>query len=292
MKRFLIPLLFCPLLSVAQQQNITVYFDFDRSELTAATISTLDSLIALAQPINSPVQLYGHCDGKGSDAYNDALSTRRVNAVRNYLMQHQINGALIAAEGYGKRKPLNNNGTEEERALNRRVEISFELPVKTVKETTPVAPAVVPEPVPAAPVITNKELKEIITDTAIKAGSSIVLKNINFVGGMHQFLSESFPALKELLDVMLANKTLVIQIQGHICCLPGNVDGYDFQTQTTDLSALRAKAVIDYLIGHGVEKERLSFVGLGHSQPLYAYPEKNEEERKLNRRVEIKIISK
>jgi outer membrane protein OmpA-like peptidoglycan-associated protein len=98
--------------------------------------------------------------------------------------------------------------------------------------------------------------------------------------------------LEELLAVMKKNKTLKIQVQGHICCLPGNVDGLDEETGTNNLSELRAKAVWEYLIKNGIEETRVSYIGFGHNQPIYPYPEKTELEKTLNRRVEIKILSK
>ena len=282
MKHLIILFLLSPLLVEAQPQLITVHFDFDRDSLTADARAALDSIVFTTRTHKIPFKIYGHCDGKGSDAYNDALSIRRVNAVKAYLMQQQVPEALlVTATGFGKRKPLNSNSTDEERTQNRRVEISFELPAEKASETIPVSTAT-----------SKKKLSDIIADTATRAGTNLVLKNIHFFGGRHQFLPESFGALKELLEVMLLNKKLVIHIQGHICCIAGPEDGFDFQTQTQNLSSLRAKAIMDYLIQNGVEKERVSYAGLGHSKPLYPFPEKNEEEMKLNRRVEIRIIRK
>jgi outer membrane protein OmpA-like peptidoglycan-associated protein len=256
------------------KQSTTVHFDFNQFDLTKSAITSLDSFINTAKTRGNilHIQLNGHCDAIGNDAYNDRLSKQRVQAVKNYLLKSNIAAnSFTVAKGHGKREPLNSNATEEERLLNRRVEIVVDEEEMKVEAE-------------------EKKLGEQIENTT--TNNTLVLKNINFIGGMHRFLPESYSTLKELLDVMLKNKNLRIQVQGHICCQPGNEDGYDGETRTNNLSELRAKAVMDYLIENGVDGRHVSYVGLGHSQPIYPYPEKTVLEQTLNRRVEIKIINK
>jgi outer membrane protein OmpA-like peptidoglycan-associated protein len=98
--------------------------------------------------------------------------------------------------------------------------------------------------------------------------------------------------LEELLEAMLTYPTLVIQVEGHICCNPTPADGLDNETGRYNLSEARAKAVKDYLLEKGIHTDRVKYKGFGHTAPLYPYPEKSLEEEKLNRRVEIKILKK
>ena len=105
-------------------------------------------------------------------------------------------------------------------------------------------------------------------------------------------MPESKPMLDELLAVMKEYPKLVIEIQGHICCLPDIADGFDLETGFRNLSEARARTIADWLIHMGIDTNRVSYNGFGHSKPIYPYPEKTEEERIQNRRVEIKIISK
>ena len=102
----------------------------------------------------------------------------------------------------------------------------------------------------------------------------------------------SYLILDELLNIMKNNPTLVIEIQGHICCQFGDADGQDIETNTMTLSENRAHAIHDYLISQGINKNRVSYKGFGHSKPLHPYPELNEEERTENWRVEIKILKR
>ena len=70
------------------------------------------------------IEIGGHADARGSDAYNMDLTQKRAQAVLDYLLAHfpQINKEQYVAKGYGKRKPVASNKTVEGMAKNRRVE--------------------------------------------------------------------------------------------------------------------------------------------------------------------------
>ena len=72
------------------------------------------------------IEVGGHCDSRGSDAYNLALSKRRVNAVRTYLLAHypKLEAAQMSARGYGESRPLVPNTSPANMAQNRRVEFT------------------------------------------------------------------------------------------------------------------------------------------------------------------------
>ncbi|MFZ1857388.1 MAG: OmpA family protein [Chitinophagaceae bacterium] len=250
--------------------SVFVHFGFDKWELTASSKATLDSLTD-SLDVADRIELHGHCDAIGANAYNDQLSAKRVRAVNKYLLsigwQQQD---IKVVEAHGENIPLNKNLSPEERSLNRRVEI------KIIK----------------APSNKAKTLTEKLADPTLTAGSNIILRNINFVGGTHQFLPEATPMLEELLNAMKAYPKLIIRIEGHICCEPGTDDGMDTETRIFNLSEARAKAVKNYLMRNSIAPDRIYFKGFGHSAPIYPYPEKTDEERLQNRRVEIKIISK
>jgi outer membrane protein OmpA-like peptidoglycan-associated protein len=266
-------------MAVYSQKNFTVYFDFNKYDLTPQAQSQLDSFMLAEKTTLSKmiIQLYGHCDAIGSATYNDKLSKQRVATVKKYLKKNGLDEQNIGDEiGYGKRQPLNENNTDEERQLNRRVEIRF---IQVILSGM-------------TRISGDISLKEKIADSTVTSGTNIVLRNINFVGGMHQFLPESEPMLNELLDAMRTYPKLVIRVEGHICCQQGNADGVDHETGIDNLSEARAKAVMDYLLLNGIESKRVSFEGFGHSVPIYPFPERSEEERTQNRRVEIRVLKK
>jgi len=79
----------------------------------------------LAQYPKTYIDVLGHTDSDGSDAYNQALSERRAQAVADYLVAHGVQSARIATRGYGKTQPIASNATEAGKAANRRVEIKI-----------------------------------------------------------------------------------------------------------------------------------------------------------------------
>ena len=101
-----------------------IYFDFDKATFKTESYTELNKLEAmLSQNQNIIVEIAGHTDAVGTKEYNQYLSLRRAQAVKEYLTKKGINTRRIKAKGYGKSKPLASNDDEHGgRELNRRVE--------------------------------------------------------------------------------------------------------------------------------------------------------------------------
>ncbi len=103
-----------------------LFFDSGKSDLRSESLPELDRLVVfLQQRTVISIELSGHTDNVGSDADNKKLSQDRVNAVMAYLESKGIDAARMKAVGYGERKPLASNDTEEGRQQNRRVEFKI-----------------------------------------------------------------------------------------------------------------------------------------------------------------------
>ncbi|MES2567875.1 MAG: OmpA family protein [Bacteroidota bacterium] len=116
-------------------QKTSVYFKFNKHDLSQKAKATIDSL--LKNTTIEKIYLQGHCDSIGSNTYNDQLSSKRVNEVKTYILSKNIPEAFIEIKALGKRVALNKNLNDKERALNRRVEIEIiykTLPVVKPKE--------------------------------------------------------------------------------------------------------------------------------------------------------------
>lgn len=101
-----------------------VLFDFDRSALRPEADAILAPVLEMLQ--NDPslsVDIEGHADWMGSDAYNIRLSQRRAQAVVDWLVARGIARERLVAVGKGEREPIASNETAEGRQLNRRVEV-------------------------------------------------------------------------------------------------------------------------------------------------------------------------
>jgi outer membrane protein OmpA-like peptidoglycan-associated protein len=101
-----------------------VTFAFDKSDIRPRFYRPLNALGASLQEFPATyVDVIGHTDSKGSDAYNMSLSQRRAVSVASYLNARAVSGSRISAEGRGEFEPIDTNATTQGRAANRRVEI-------------------------------------------------------------------------------------------------------------------------------------------------------------------------
>jgi outer membrane protein OmpA-like peptidoglycan-associated protein len=103
-----------------------VTFDVGSYTLKPEFRATLDDVAAsLTKYPNSLVDVYGHTDSTGSDAFNQTLSENRARTVANYLTSRGVGAARIRSQGYGETMPVADNTTDEGRRKNRRVEIKI-----------------------------------------------------------------------------------------------------------------------------------------------------------------------
>jgi outer membrane protein OmpA-like peptidoglycan-associated protein len=135
--------------------------------------------------------------------------------------------------------------------------------------------------------LSNKTYDEVVVKNflleRVEVGAKVVLKNIYFEFGKSALKPESFASLDNVVKLLESNETLRVEISGH-------TDNVGSLKSNTSLSTDRAKAVVDYLVGKGIESRRLEYKGYAFSQPIA--PNTTEDGRAQNRRVEFKILSK
>lgn len=103
-----------------------ITFDFDRYDLKPEFRPVLDNLASTLNEYNQTrIEVVGHTDSKGSDAYNQTLSQNRANSVAGYLGGRGVASNRMIVSGAGESRPIASNDTEEGRAANRRVEITL-----------------------------------------------------------------------------------------------------------------------------------------------------------------------
>lgn len=99
-----------------------VFFDFDKATLKPEGRTKLDEAVAtLNRYSDMRVEIQGHTDSLGTEAYNQGLSERRAKAVHDYLVSKGISASRLTTRGFGETQPVADNGTKEGRAQNRRV---------------------------------------------------------------------------------------------------------------------------------------------------------------------------
>ncbi|MFA5940445.1 MAG: OmpA family protein [Sinimarinibacterium sp.] len=126
-----------------------VNFEFDKATLTANAKTLLGQVAdALQRRADIVVEVGGHTDGKGSDAYNQRLSEARAAAVVDHLVSRGVAAARLRAAGYGETQPVADNDSDAGRELNRRVEL------KVLESSSPwVAPLAMPAAAALTPVL-------------------------------------------------------------------------------------------------------------------------------------------
>jgi outer membrane protein OmpA-like peptidoglycan-associated protein len=101
-----------------------ITFDFNKESIRPASELTLKEAGMLMQRFGSiMVKVEGHTDSVGAEEYNQGLSERRANSVKDYLVNNfEIDSSRIDVEGLGETSPVADNSTDEGRAGNRRIE--------------------------------------------------------------------------------------------------------------------------------------------------------------------------
>ena len=103
-----------------------IFFDTDKATLKETSYAELNRLVQLLKDNGKmKIDLGGHTDSQGNEAYNQQLSDGRVKTVIQYLVESGIAAKRLTGKGYGESKPVASNDTPEGRALNRRAEFTI-----------------------------------------------------------------------------------------------------------------------------------------------------------------------
>lgn len=103
-----------------------ITFATDQSTIQPQFQPTLDQVAAtLAEYPKTMIDVLGHTDSDGSEAYNQALSERRAQSVASYLSGHGVASVRMATKGYGEMQPIASNESPDGKQANRRVEIKI-----------------------------------------------------------------------------------------------------------------------------------------------------------------------
>lgn len=261
--------------SLYSQEKFTVYFDTDKFVLNQKQDSILNGFILKKDVKVSKVT--GFCDFRASNAYNYQLGLNRANHVLNSLVVSDKSTILVTSKGEEFKQKI-------DLSLNRKVEIEYEINLPIIETIPTKEIEIVEKPIEKEVVVDEypTPLQKKIIES--KVGDKILLNNLNFYVRTAEFYPESVPFLEDLYEVLEKNPNIKIEIQGHICCTPGR--------DVEEFSLRRCIAVYDFLVDYGISPDRMTYVGFDATQPLFPIPEKNEEQRKANRRVEIMILEK
>lgn len=251
-------------LSSQRADSLLIYYDINIYSLNA---EQKNSILSFLTPKENSTEKYlritGSADYLGNLKDNQILSDNRVQTVSTFIQESFPNANFqIRDKSFGE-IAYSGIKSPEGKPIDRTVKLIWE----------------------------NEKPTEKLVDLArLTEGSVIRLDNLNFYGGRHVLLPKSIPVLKELEAKLKENPNVHVSIQGHVCCMGGlpQKDGLDMDTKEYKLSFNRAKNIYEYLVRNGIDSTRLEYEGFGYTMPLFS-PEKSQEEKTQNRRVEIKI---
>lgn len=104
----------------------TILFDYDKWSFKQESYPTLNAMTTILKEYpDADFIIEGHTDSDGSDAYNQGLSERRANAVRDYFVKNGINSSRLTTKAFGESKPVDTNDTAAGKANNRRTEVKL-----------------------------------------------------------------------------------------------------------------------------------------------------------------------
>ena len=129
--------------------------------------------------------------------------------------------------------------------------------------------------------LTNVPEKVMFQNKEVKKGESINLKSVEFAQGSNRITNESFAELNKVIELMNQYPNIIVELAGH-------TDGTGEADANMKLSEQRAEAVKTFLVEKGISKKRITIVAYGGTKPIQNG--KDTKSRKINRRVELKIL--
>jgi len=129
----------------------------------------------------------------------------------------------------------------------------------------------------------KNDIKMVAKLTKVVVGEKLTLQNINFHENSSKLLNSSIASLDNLISFMEHNKTVTIEVQGHV-----NAPNRKNSKEMNEVSELRAKSVHLYLIKRNIQEARLVYKGYGNKEMTYPQPA-NATQELANRRVDILI---
>jgi outer membrane protein OmpA-like peptidoglycan-associated protein len=313
MLRYVFILLFLfanAIMASAQADTFHLYFKLDDPTINPPAKERIDSLWKSGMiKRDKNIIIVGYADYLGSVAYNEVLSQNRAMNVKDYLSTKGLQSDQIKI-CMGKGQIMRADTSKEGYAPDRKVDIVIVRANRMTPDTTPKPDSVVvfkkkerennklnpfPTGVPVNPAKTPVSNTPITPDSVYKLdrykpGETFIMNNIYFYPNRHMVTNESLVEMNLLYNALHNNPTVKVQIEGHVCCVD-EVDALDDDTREIALSVNRAKYIYEYLIGRGIEADRLKYVGYGRSRPMIKV-EKNANDQAKNRRVEVRILEK
>lgn len=262
--------------SMAQESNtISFFFNVNESfpiESSKKAIDTFNLYIS-THPITI-LEINSYSSKDGSKDINQHIAEERLNAIKSLLNKDLI---IEKSNVYGINYPNQLIYPIEQFDKWRRVDVIYsktktQIDTISIETKTNDSTLIKSQYIP----IIEEPVKDEIYDKKLEKGMVFQMElNIQFFDGTFNLTPGSSVEIDKLAEYLNANKDVHAYIRGHVCC-----------GKAMKLSKQRAKLVLKELVKRGVSKKRLRSQGFSNNLPMVT-PEKTEEDRRKNRRVDI-----
>lgn len=264
-----------------------IHFEYDSAKLTPASLEKLGYICAqLKEATGFNIEIVGHTDAWGTDAYNQPLSEKRAKSVHKELIRLGIPARELSFSGRGSSEPRVSNNTADGRRQNRRIEFKLTKSLQAQEESAPPPTTISSEAdtaaTPAEKGSATPEAPALNIDPD-RDKQAFLLEGINFEYDSAKLVPESQQQLAAVAAQLKTTDDFVVEVIGH-------TDAWGVEAYNQPLSVNRAKSVHDELVMLGLDPADLTFSGRGASEPRASND--TAVGRRLNRRIEFTLSRK
>jgi len=229
-----------------------IYYEFDKYFLKESAKVELDKVVnLLRQYPEMEIDLNSHTDSRGSDTYNEWLSTERAKSAVNYIVSQGIERGRVTAKGYGESQPVNEclntmKCSEDKHQMNRRTEFRIlNLGEKTNLKSN-----------------TSKPKKLTFEGGGIAPSNLPVVQSVFHQSAQTDLTSNDKDNLRSIVEMMRKHDGMTIQVASF-------TDSKGNATYNQELSERRAQRIANYMSSQGVRAKRIEVIGYGENHLTY-----------------------
>ncbi len=222
-----------------------IYYEFDKYNLKESAKVELDKVVTLLRQYpEMEIDLNSHTDSRGSDSYNEWLSTERAKSAVNYIVSQGIERSRVTAKGYGESMPVNEclntmKCSEDKHQMNRRTEFRIlNLGEKTILKSDTSKP------------------KKLTFEDGNRPSNLPVVQSVFYPSSQTDLTSTDKDNLRSVVEMMKRHDGMTVRVASF-------TDAEGNATFNQELSERRAQRIANYISSQGVRAGRISVVGYG-----------------------------
>jgi len=222
-----------------------IYYEFDKYNLKESAKVELDKVVTLLRQYpEMEIDLNSHTDSRGSDTYNEWLSTERAKSAVNYIVSQGIERSRVTAKGYGESMPVNEclntmKCSEDKHQMNRRTEFRIlNLGEKTILKSDTSKP------------------KKLTLEGGNRPSNLPVIQSVFYPSSETNLTSTDKDNLRSVVEMMKRHDGMTVRVASF-------TDAEGNATFNQELSERRAQRIANYISSQGIKARRISVAGYG-----------------------------